>query len=122
MIPTTWTPYRRDDDDELLGYLEHTTADACQARTLFGHPLGDSGSESDAERVLDALGLSYLAERWLLTLADRDEPISVQIVESSPQSLTVMSVDYGYEGDYGTPFILAVPVDPAELRPERRLG
>ena len=119
-IPHTWTPYIRDDDGELLGYLVGGDG-AVQATTLFGYPLGAPGDEAAAERVLDSIGLSYLADRWLLTLPDRREPIAVQIVEASPQHLTVKSVYYSYEGDYGTPFTLDVPVAVESLRPERAL-
>ena len=72
-------------------------------------------------KTLDATGLSYLAERWLLALPSREEPIAVQIVEVTPAAVTVQSVDYGYEGDIGTPFVLGVPTSAAELRPERTL-
>ena len=120
MIPAAWVPYRREDDDELLGYLE-PVQQAFQARTVFGYPIGEPWSLEDAERSLDSIGLSYLAERWLLTVPDREDPIAVQIVEVTPSAVTVQSVDYGYEGDIGTPFVLGVPTSADELRPERAL-
>ena len=119
MIPITWREHRRD-DDELLGYIDAGQG-MCQARTLFGYPVGEPGDEADAERTLDSLGLSYLADRWLLVIEGRVEPITVQIVEATPYEVTLKSVDYGYEGDYGTPFILEVPTTSAQLRPERAL-
>jgi hypothetical protein len=122
MIPATWTPHRRPDDDEILGYLESHGDGTVQPRTLFGYPLGSRVETADAERLLDSLGLSYLAERWLLTIAGRADSIGVQIVEVSPRSVTVASTDLGYEGDYGTRFTLDVPVDPDALRPERALA
>lgn len=113
MIPQTWTPYRRDEDDELLGYLKpHEDSSSCVVPvTVFGYELAGPAQPDDAERVLDSLGLSYLAERWLLSLANRVEPINVQLVEASPERLVVKSVDFGYEEDYGTLFTLDVPVD-----------
>ena len=120
MIPAHWLAYSREDDGELLGYLDDGDG-GVQARTVFGHALGATGERADAVRVLDSVGLSYLAERWLLTLPDRDDPITVQIVEASPERLVVTSVDYGFEGDYGTPFTLEVPVSASRLRPERSM-
>jgi hypothetical protein len=118
MIPRTWREYRRQDDAELLGYIAPTDEDF-QARTVFGYPLGAISDQDTAEQTLESIGLSYLAERWLLTIDGRDEPITVQIVEATPAQVTVQSVDYGYEGDYGTAFSLDVPILPDRLRPER---
>jgi len=39
MIPTDWTAHRRQDDEEILGYLESQGDGTVQARTLFGYPL-----------------------------------------------------------------------------------
>lgn len=121
MIPSTWKEHRRDDDEEILGYLD-ATGGAFQARTVFGFPVGSSSDFAGAARTLDSLGLSYLADRWLLSIEGRDEPITVQIVEATTATVTVKSVDYGYEGDYGTPFTLTVPTQPSQLRPERALN
>ena len=121
MIPESWRENRRDDDNELLGYLDKVDG-MFQERTLFGFSLGKAGDETNAEHPLDSLGLSYLAERWLLTIDGRDDPITVQIVETNPSAVTMRSVDYGYEGDYGTPFTLAVPASPSQLRPERPIA
>ena len=121
MIPESWREHRRDDDNELLGYIDELDG-RFQARTLFGFPLGKAGDETNAEHLLDSLGLSYLAERWLLTIDGRDEPITVQIAETNPAVVTVTSADYGYAGDYGTPFTLAVPALPCQLRPERPIA
>lgn len=44
---------------------------------MFGHALTEPSDEDDAATVLDAVGLSYLADRWLLTLpvpTDRLQP------------------------------------------------
>ena len=121
MIPDSWREHRRDDDNELLGYIDELDG-RFQARTLFGFPLGKAGDETIAQHLLDSLGLSYLAERWLLTIDGRDDPITVQIAETNPEVVTLRSVDYGYEGDYGTPFTLVVPASPSQLRPERPIA
>lgn len=108
MIPAHWIPYRREQDGELLGYLAESDGETVPM-TVFGHPLAAAGDRDSAERVLDSVGLSYLAEKWLLRLPGRGEPIWVQIAEASPERLVVQSVDYGYEANYGTRFQLNVP-------------
>lgn len=109
MIPVNWTEHRRDDDNELLGFLRPTDAGVVPV-TVFGYPLGEPADEADGERVLESVGLSYLADTWTLAVEGRPEPISVRIVEASPETLVVQNVDYGYEGDIGTRFTLDVPV------------
>jgi hypothetical protein len=113
MIPPTWVEHRRAEDNELLGYLRPD--DGASGKfipvTVFGYPLGDLADECDAGQVLESVGLSYLADRWSLTLDGRAEPISVQIVEASPEQLLVKNVDFGYEGDIGKIFVLDVPAD-----------
>ena len=125
MIPSTWREHRRQDDAELLGYMV-PAGDGFRANTVFGHPVGGASDQDDAEQTLESTDLSYLAERWLLTIDDRGEPITVQIVEATPATVTVTvtvkSVDYGYEGLYGTTFSLDVPILPNHLWPERTLA
>ncbi|MBA2311033.1 MAG: hypothetical protein H0W01_17450 [Pseudonocardiales bacterium] len=111
MIPSHWMPHVRPDDGELLGYLvaagDHDTVTPV---TVFGYPLGHPSPRAAAESRLEQVGLSYLADRWALELPDREEPIRVEIVEATPELLTVQSVDFGYEADYGTRITLDVPV------------
>lgn len=111
MAPAEWVEHRRDEDGELIGYLvpKGAEGDLVVPVTVFGYPLGEAMDADAAQRMLDAEGLSYLADRWLLSLQGRDEPISVQIVEINPQRMRVKNVDFGYEGDYGEMFTLPVP-------------
>src|SRR5215469_14903863 len=113
MLPTTWIPHRRAEDDELLGYLcpVDPSAERFVPLTVFGYPLGDEADEHDAQQVLESVGLSYLADRWLLTLDGRPDPISVEIIEASPDQVRVKNVDFGYEADIGKIFVLDVPVN-----------
>ncbi len=113
MIPAHWARHHRREDNELLGYL-------CPVQdapgwfvpvTLFGHPLGGPSKEEDARQRLDRAGLDYLAQNWLLSLPGHPDPITVQIVEATPQQLRVKNIDYGYtEADIGRIFVLDVPV------------
>ena len=114
MVPESWAAYYREDDGELLGYLV-PDGDSFLPVTVFGYELGEAVDEYDASHVLESIGLSYLADTWVLSIADRDEPINVQIVEASPEALKVKSVDYGWEQDYGTIIELPVP-EPGRLR------
>jgi hypothetical protein len=115
VIPQDWRPHRRDEDGELLGYLRPID-DRFEPVTLFGHPLAEAADEHEAAAVLDAVGLSYLADRWLLTLPDRAEPIAVQVVEADPDNVRVKNVDFSYEGDTGELFTLPAPT--SRLQPQ----
>src|SRR4030088_3276104 len=113
VIPQTWIEHRRAEDNELLGYLRPVDDAPSQyiPVSVFREALGAPSDEYAAQQILESAGLSYLADRWLLTLDGRSEPISVQIVEASLERLLVKNVDFGYEGDIGTTFLLDVPVD-----------
>lgn len=108
MIPSTWLPYYREDDGELLGYLV-PEGELFTPVTVFGFGLASAADEYTAGQVLESIGLSYLADTWSLSIDGRDDSINVQIVEASPQNLRVKSVDYGWEQDYGTVIDLEVP-------------
>lgn len=107
MIPTDWMPYHRDADSELLGYLV-PAGDECVPVTIFGYVLAEASDAMDAQAVLDAVGLSYLADRWRLTLED-GQSIQVLLAEASPERLVVTNADYGYLGDIGHRLVLPVP-------------
>jgi hypothetical protein len=108
MIPAEWSNYRRDEDGELLGYLV-PRGDGFVPVTVFGYPLAGPSTISDAERVLDSMGLGYLADDWSL---DVDGSwFRVRLSEASPELLRVAIVDYGFTGEIGKRFELSVPVD-----------
>ncbi len=111
MIPSGWVRYLRTEDDELLGYIVPEAEGRVTPVTVFGLALAPPGPRDEAERRLDEVGLSYLADRWLLDVDGREEPVNVEIVEAGPHTVTVKCVDFGYEQNYGTLFTLAVPVD-----------
>ena len=113
MIPADWTPYRRLDDGELVGYLKPSgTDDAVVPVTLFGFPLDQPGDEAAGEAVLERIGLSYLADPWWLRL-DHGQTIEVRIAEARPDQLIVSNADFGY-GTIGDRFVLEVP-EPGRL-------
>lgn len=77
--------------------------------TVFGYSLGGAQEPDSVTAVLDAVGLSYLAE-WSLRLED-GRWITVRLNEAGPYRLVVSNADYGYEGDIGERFLLDVPVN-----------
>ncbi|WP_435108517.1 hypothetical protein [Nocardiopsis synnemataformans] len=119
MIPAHWPAHRRDEDGEVLGYLEPVGEGRYRPVTPFGRPLDGPGDEDSARAVLDARGLAYLADPWLLSVPGREEPIRVRIVEVSPERMRVANIDLGYEeADLGRVFVLDVP-EAERLRPAR---
>lgn len=115
MIPSDWIRHLREEDQELIGYIIPTDDGQFAPATVFGYRLAEAGDRADAESVLEATGLSYLAKTWILRARDTD-PIQVQIVEASPDRLVVQNVDFGSEDDYGTRIRLDVPSDALTLR------
>ena len=115
MIPEHWSPHRREEDGEVLGYLRPEPGGHVPV-SPFGHPVTGPLPEAEARAALDNLGLSYLAGPWLLTLPHREEPITVRILEVTPERMRVANADYGYEAaDIGHVFVLDVP-EPGRLR------
>ncbi|MCT2583003.1 hypothetical protein [Actinophytocola gossypii] len=116
MIPSTWLPVHRPDDDELIGYVESCDA-GYRARTLLGTPAGEPTTAEDAEATLLGLGLSYLADKWLLTVDGQDEPVLVQILEAAPDRVTAQRIEFGPDGEYGTRYPLTIAEASVRLRP-----
>ena len=116
MIPRTWSPVHRPDDGELIGYVEACDA-GHRARTLFGSPVGEATTREDAEETLLGMGLRYLADKWLLAVDGQDEPVMVEIVEAAPDRVTVQSVEFGADGEYGRRYTLTAQDAATRLRP-----
>ena len=118
MNPTSWVPYRRAEDDELLGYLDGGADESggVVPLTLFGVPLGDAGSVEDAERTLEERGLASLTEPWLLRRPDGDE-VRVAIVAAYPDRVLVVPAPYGFADPAETPVVVAAAAGPVLLRP-----
>lgn len=88
---------RRQDDDELCGYVEARGGD-WHAITIFGGRLGVHDRRDDAERQVLEIGLASLAERWTLTDVATGEEQVVCIQEASPSSLTLALGYYSLPG------------------------
>ena len=120
MVPSNWFKHHRDEDGEHVGYLA-AVDDGFVAYSLFGHQLCDAADLDDAEAMLDSAGLRQLAERWLLQIEGRSEPLLVEIVEVTPAEVTARHIDYDDDGNWGTLFTLDVPVEAERLQPARTL-
>ncbi|BDV32141.1 hypothetical protein [Microbacterium terricola] len=123
MIPPDWTPHRRD-DGELVGWIR-PAGDDWAAVDLFGRDVSEAVDWLDAEAVLEAHGIGWLADIWMLD-GRADAPLRVRVVEVTPggsgeAGRVVVKLDDG--GAVGGPptrrFTLPWPA-PATLRPPRQ--
>src|SRR5690606_4020188 len=64
MLPEDWTPHRRE-DGELLGWIR-PEGDDWVAMDLLGAPVCAPTDWLDAEAALEARGLGWLADVWML--------------------------------------------------------
>ena len=123
MIPADWTPHRRD-DGELLGWIR-PDGEGWVAVDLLGRAASAATEWLDAEEVLDARGLSWLADIWMLE-RDGSDPLRVRLVEVTPGRVGDAGHVVVQTDDFGA---IDVPVQrvelpwpaPSALRP-RRLG
>lgn len=127
MISSDWTPHRRD-DGELLGWI-HPAGDDWVAVDVLGQTVSDPIDWLEAEKALEAHGLAWLADPWMLEGAgegegEGDRPLRVRITEVTPGAgqtgrIVVKIDDFGDVG--GVParrFELPWPL-PGRLRPPR---
>jgi len=113
MIPDHWRRHHRG-DGELIGYLAPDEGDDVVPMTLLGTVAGEPTDEWSAGQVLDDLGLSYLADRWVLVHEDGSEQ-RVVLVEVGPDRVVVANADFaqvvGAPRDIGEQIVLDVPTD-----------
>ncbi|MFD1047836.1 hypothetical protein ACFQ1S_21005 [Kibdelosporangium lantanae] len=81
---------RREDDDELLGYLVPVGAD-WQPTTVFHAPLADPTSEEEAEDILRREGLTALSDPWWVEEAGEWREVRLQ--EAEPYRIRVRWAD-----------------------------
>lgn len=114
-----WTPYRRD-DGELLGWIR-PAGDDWAAVDVLGRVLSSAADWLDAEAVLEAHGLAWLADPWMLE-SGATAPLRVAFVEVTPGPMGRIVVKIDDFGDMQAPaaeqIVLPWPA-PARLRPMR---
>ena len=122
MIPSDWTPHRRD-DGELFGWIRPEGEDWV-AVDLLGHAASDAVDWLDAEKALESRGLSWLADIWMLERGSA-EAVRVKLVEVTPGRIgeagrvVVQTDDFGAIDAPVERFELPWP-SPDALRPRRR--
>jgi hypothetical protein len=112
MIPSTWSPHRRADDGEVVGYLapagDAPSPGQYVPMSLLGHALGEAVDEWEAVEVLERSGLSMLADQWRYT-SDGAE-IRVRIVSVTPAHVVLKHEDFGdMSHDYGRNITVPLP-------------
>lgn len=117
MIPPDWTPHRRD-DGERLGWIR-PEGDEWVAVDVLGREASGPVDWLEAEAALEAVGLAWLADVWMLERDDA-EPLRVKLVEVVPEGsrVVVQTDDFGAIDVPVTRYELPWPA-PAALRPRR---
>lgn len=117
MVPDGWVEHRRVGDREPLGWVR-PEGDAWVAVSLLGHDLTGPVDWLDAEEALDAAGLRWLADVWMLERPDGAEPLRVRITHVAPDGVVVQTDDFGAIDVAVDVYELPWPA-PATLRPRR---
>lgn len=115
MIPTDWTPHRRD-DGELVGWIR-PDGEEWTAVDVLGRVAAASVDWLDAEAALEARGLAFLAEPWMLE-RDSAPPLRVRLVEVTPERIVVKAEDYGDVTHAAERFVLSWPIPPQLRTPQ----
>lgn len=121
-LPADWIAHRRGSDRELIGWIR-PEGDDWVAVSLFGADVSGPLEWVEAEEALEEVGLSWLAEPWMLE-RDAADPVRVRIVDVSPASpdgrpgrVVVKTEDFGaVDVPYET---FELPWPPTGLRPMR---
>ncbi|GGM60268.1 hypothetical protein [Microbacterium saperdae] len=122
MTRPDWTPHRRD-DGELLGWIR-PEGEHWAAVDVLGRPASAATEWLDAEAALEAHGIAWLADPWMLE-GEAERPLRVRILEVTPDEEGVpgrIVVKIDDFGDMNRPataqFVVEWPI-PARLRPPR---
>lgn len=93
MIPAGWIEHRRG-DGELVGWIV-PEGEGFRPLDILGRAItGEVLDWLEAEELLEATGLGFLAERWQLTLPDGTVR-PVRIAEASARGIVVLADEYG---------------------------
>ena len=90
-------PIIREDDGELLGFIEHSAA-GWKAETLFGYLISRTVDRAEAEHIVREQGLSILMGVWNYFDMDDQAWHPCVIKEASERKLVVIRTNFmGYE-------------------------
>jgi len=93
MLPATWIEHRRD-DREPVGWIV-PDGEGFRPVDRLGRWVTDEPVDwLSAEEALEALGIGFLADRFVLRLPDGTER-PVRISEAGPDGVTVVADEYG---------------------------
>jgi len=93
MLPATWIEHRRD-DREPVGWIV-PDGEGFRPVDRLGRWVTDEPVDwLSAEEVLEALGIGFLADRFVLRLPDGSER-PVRISEAGPDGVMVVADEYG---------------------------
>lgn len=109
MTDETTFPHVRRSDNECVGYLRMTEDGQFVPIDLLWNEVAEPLELTQAEALLEELGLSYLAEPWWLEIPDHPERVKVRIQEVTPDQVVLSNADYGYPADIGAPFTVSNP-------------
>jgi hypothetical protein len=97
MLRTKKTPYFREDDNELLGFIVDDNG-SWQAQTIFGYQISRTVSRKDAEDILKDRGLTFLMGLWLYYDKDDHDWFPCVIKEAYEQKVIVnRTTELGYQ-------------------------
>ncbi|MEV4312799.1 hypothetical protein [Actinocrispum sp. NPDC049592] len=82
---------RRDEDDEILGYLA-PTGDEWLPLTVFHVALADPASQDDAEEIVRRDGLASLSDPWWVE-DEQGEWVEARLQEAQPHRIRVRWAD-----------------------------
>ena len=117
MIPETWIPHRRD-DGELVGWIDMAVAEPRLVPfDRLGRPLGPVDDWFEAEEALDAIGLRFLAERFVYSEPGSSDagPLTVRIAHVYDDRIVLTTALTDAIEDVGREIVLPFPA-PDDLR------
>lgn len=109
-LAADWTPYRRA-DRELIGWIR-PEGDLWVPVDLLGRDAGAAQEWLDAEAALEARGIGWLADVWMLDRPGAD-PLRVKLVEVTPDRVVVQTDDFGAIDVPVTRYELSWPAPPS---------
>lgn len=113
-VPATWIPHRRD-DGEVVGWIDMTVAEPRLVPVdRLGRPLGEVDDWHQAEESLEAVGLRFLMDRFVVTEGDGETVVRIAHVYDDRIVLSTALTDA--VEDVGREIVVPFPA-PATLRP-----